>query len=121
MLKQKGEIKELHALWDSTIYEWDQDFKQPLSEEHWKELGDISALLRKEHTYESMKEALEVPRKDWPMESHKIVVDFVYNIEEYTLPSDDYVKKARKIVHQQLAKGGYRLAKILIGIFDPYE
>jgi hypothetical protein len=26
MLTQKGEINELHALWDSTIYEYDQDF-----------------------------------------------------------------------------------------------
>jgi hypothetical protein len=26
MLKQVGEVNELHALWDSTIYEFDQDF-----------------------------------------------------------------------------------------------
>ena len=35
MLKLKDNITELHALWDSTVYEWDIDFPRPLSEDSW--------------------------------------------------------------------------------------
>jgi hypothetical protein len=42
MLKEKDGINELHALWDSTIYEWDNDIVRPLNETGWEILGNIS-------------------------------------------------------------------------------
>jgi len=41
-LTEKDGVKNLHALWDSTIYEWDQDFQQPLSANDWEKIGSIS-------------------------------------------------------------------------------
>jgi len=39
------------------------------------------------------------------------VESFVYEkIEQNTVPSDEYITEARKIVHRRLALGGYRLA-----------
>lgn len=35
MLAEKDNITELHALWDSTVYEWDQDMIQPFSDDTW--------------------------------------------------------------------------------------
>ena len=49
MLEEKEGINELHALWDSTIYEFDDDFPQPLSEDSWDTLGEISSIVRSEH------------------------------------------------------------------------
>ena len=49
MLEEKEGINELHALWDSTIYEFDQDFQQPLSEDSWDQLGEISSTVRSEY------------------------------------------------------------------------
>jgi len=57
-----------------------------------------------------MVEALKQPEKEWASEGYKLATEFVYNIEQNTLPSDDYVREGQKIVHQQLTKGGYRLA-----------
>jgi hypothetical protein len=64
-----------------------------------------------------MKEELKKPEKTWADEGYKLATEIVYNIEQNTLPSDDYVQTARKIVHRQLAKGGYRLAQLLVDIF----
>ena len=49
MLEEKDNVTELHALWDSTVYEWDQDFQQPFSDETWDIIGKISSDLRTEH------------------------------------------------------------------------
>jgi hypothetical protein len=49
MLSEKEGINELHALWDSGIYEYDQDVSQPLNQTAWEYLGNISANLRNEH------------------------------------------------------------------------
>ena len=37
------------------------------------------------------------------------------------MPTDEYVTVAREVVHRQLAKGGYRLANLLIDIFAKEE
>ena len=39
-LTKKDGISELHALWDSVIYEYDDDLSQPLSETDWDYLGN---------------------------------------------------------------------------------
>lgn len=49
MLTPKDNITELHALWDSTVYEWDEDFQQPFSDETWAQIGAISNGLRITH------------------------------------------------------------------------
>ena len=49
MIDGKDNITELHALWDSTVYEWDQDIPRPLSEDGWEQLGNISKTVRDEH------------------------------------------------------------------------
>lgn len=117
MLEEKDGINELHALWDSTIYEYDQDFAQPLSEESWEALGDISKKLREEHPVSSLAQELQVPEKDWAAEGYELATQYVYSIAQNTLPDDDYVDISRAIVHKQLAKGGYRLAETIVDIF----
>lgn len=60
-LKEMHNVTNLHALWDSTIYEWDQDFKQPLGEADWVKIGQISEELAKENPADQMMSELKVP------------------------------------------------------------
>ena len=118
-LQEKDGINELHALWDSTLYEWDEDFGEPLTEEGWNKLGEISNTLRWEHSKYDLDMAayLKKPESQWAEEGYALATAFVYKIQENTLPSDDYLNGCRDIVHKQLALGGYRLAKLLTQIY----
>lgn len=118
-LTEKDGINELHALWDSTVYEWDIDLPRPLSNESWDSLTNISLVLRTENQVNStrMQADLAKPETEWASEGYELATTFVYNITQNTLPDDDYVKGGQKIVHYQLAKGGYRLAMLLMEVF----
>ena len=56
----------MHALWDSGIYEFDQDLPRPLSEESWDKsrdksldkLGEASKMVREENPASEMMEEL---------------------------------------------------------------
>ena len=39
-LTKTDDIDELHALWDSVLYEFDQDLSLPLSDSDWEWLGE---------------------------------------------------------------------------------
>lgn len=41
-LKSKGEVSNLHSLWDSLLYSQTKDLQLPLSEKAWTELGSIA-------------------------------------------------------------------------------
>ena len=100
MLTEKDEVNELHALWDSTIYEFDQDLQQPLNDSAWEELGHISNTLTFEYP-ETFFDDLDAPESEWASEGYKLAKDIVYtNIEPNTLPSDFYVTRARMFVHK---------------------
>ena len=94
-LIEKENVTELHALWDSTVYEWDDDFSQPLNDSMWNKMTNISSNLRSEHPVDEPKMATDLKKaeKDWAAEGYKLATEFVYKIEENTLPSDEYVKK----------------------------
>jgi len=81
MLTEKDDINELHALWDSGIYEFDQDLPRPLSEESWEKLGNISKMVREEHPASEMMEELKKDEKTWAAEGYKIATELVYKIE----------------------------------------
>ncbi len=51
--------------------------------------------------------------QDWSDQSYQLAKNFAYNIKPNTKPSPSYVKRGRKVVEQQLALGGYRLAQVL--------
>ena len=51
--------------------------------------------------------------QDWSDQSFQVAKNFAYNIKLNAKPSQSYVVQGRKIVEQQLALGGYRLAQVL--------
>jgi len=78
MLEEKEDINELHALWDSTIYEYDQDLQQPLNDSAWNFLGNISEKLRTEHTVDFFDD-LDAPESEWASEGYKLALSTVYD------------------------------------------
>ena len=78
MLTEKEGINELHALWDSGIYEYDQDVSQPFNQTAWDYLGNISSNLREEHPIQEFTDALKVPEKLWAQEGYQIATSFLY-------------------------------------------
>jgi len=119
LIGNKDNIGCLHALWDSCVYEFDQDYPTPLSYDNWVKLGDISASLQKEHPIDSadILEHLSVPEASWADEGHTLAVNYVYNTTQNQIPTDEYVKIGQGIVHHQLALGGYRLALLIADIY----
>jgi GH25 family lysozyme M1 (1,4-beta-N-acetylmuramidase) len=58
---------------------------------------------------------------DWATESHDIAENFAFkNAEEGKDVSEEYMKGARQIINKRIAIGGYRLADLLIKIYDDY-
>ena len=51
---------------------------------------------------------------EWAKEGVELAKNFVYkHIKEGELPSDHYISEGARIAQRQIAKGGYRLAKLL--------
>ncbi len=107
-------MKELHALWDSGVYKYQDDTALPLTDASWDKIGAWSKDIRSNYPESSFSE-LDNDVTTWSNEGFTLAKDFVYkNIQQNTLPSDEYVKGGQVIVDKQLAKGGYRLAKIFL-------
>lgn len=82
MLTEKDNITELHALWDSCVYEFDQDFSQPLNESTWEKMGTISKMLRGENPADdaTIAKMIKLPESEWASEGYKIATTFVYDL-----------------------------------------
>ena len=119
-LEKHGEIDELHALWDSGLEQYKTDYDLPLSDFHWNKLGDFSTSITTDYPMSTFDDVNTFNIKEyvkWSEESFELSKSFVYNVDEGSWPSDDYMTKGKVIVNQQLAKGGYRLANLLIFIW----
>lgn len=120
-LQRKDGISELHALWDSVVTEYANDWAEPLSSDSWTAVGEASTKIRNINP----RGRLFLTSKDpnhWADESFEISKAFVYkNIEEHTWPSASYIETGKKIAEQRLAYGGYRLADLLVELWGQEE
>ena len=120
-LRRKDGISELHALWDSVVTEYANDWAEPLSSDSWQAVGEASSSIREENP----RGRLFLNKKDpaeWSQESLEISESFVYkNIKEHTWPSASYISFGKKIAEQRLAYGGYRLADLLVDLWGDEE
>ena len=106
----KGKYANLHLLWDSGA--------GAFSENRYLENSFDSKLIAKELMQ-------KYPRKNfpkthsvvkWAKESHKLAIAIAYQIKEGSIPSEQYLEKAREVSKRQAALAGYRLAEILNSI-----
>ena len=114
------EINNMHSVWDSVIYSQGQDFPQPLEDDVWEYLGGQAIDLRTENPESAFAEGeLDTPYQLWSEEAVALSKEFVYtDAVEGEAISDEYLESRLPICRRQLAKGGYRLARMLTDIYD---
>ncbi len=109
-------ITELHALWDSVVTSFDRDVIPPFTKEDWVFMSESASSIMRENPLSSFtEEELRAPVEEWVKESYGLATKFVYRmgIEENGIPSEEYVREGTKIAWRQIAKGGFRLARLL--------
>lgn len=119
----KGQIKNLHMLWDSVLLKVLDNNVMPLDNEGKVYLENYSKALMKEHTRASLDGILKKNWQfdSWIMESWRICKEFVYpTILKDPNPTADYIKKGEQIARERLVLAGYRLSDLLVKFYKGY-
>jgi len=112
-LASQDGLKELHAVWDSIIFEYTGYATLPFSDADWNTNGDNAKALIAKYQIEDS-EAKNLDPKYWANESFEISENFVYkNIKENQKLPQSYDDTARGLAEKQVVKAGYRLANLL--------
>jgi hypothetical protein len=117
------EINNLHSLWDNILGLYD-DLMAPLGDADWDKLNTYSQELVKKFPRNSFDDDRinEKSIREWQKEGNKVAKENVYkNISLNDTVSDQYIKDNTIIVKQQLTLAGYRLADLLLEIFNDPE
>lgn len=90
-IKARGEVNELHAVWDSVVYEYEGYATLPFSADDWAAQGHNISLMVDKYPI-SGDEAKDLDPENWATESFDISRSFVYKtvVENKTL-SPDYI------------------------------
>ena len=113
-LPNKSGADELHAVWDSVIYEYTGYGNLPLSDADWATTSKSAQDLIDNYPL-TKEEATSLDPIAWAHESYLISKNIVYkNDKENQALSDDYIKAAKPIAEKRLVMGGTRLANMLM-------
>jgi len=111
-------VTNLHAVWDAVAYKFDDFLQQPLSDEDWTYLGTSAFNIRMNNPVESFTD-LDKESSEWAAESLQLAKSDVYPEAHENQPlTDDYITCAVATCERQIAKGGYRLARLLTQIME---
>jgi len=104
--------RNLHAFWDfgGGLF---QGERRPLSAESKSRIDNLAKSLMKSYPPKSFPAVNDLNPDDWAKESFAAAKSVVYNLEENTAPSAEYVKKAQDVSAHRIALAGYRLAHLL--------
>jgi hypothetical protein len=108
-----GAPKNLHFLWDAGAGLFPR-IERPLSERGKTRLMAIVDEIVKAHPRDSFKDQVAILDPwQWSLECLELAKTVVYNLEEGSEPSAEYLAEARKTSARQAALAGYRLADLL--------
>ena len=111
------EIKNLHALWDASVGQYGSIFA-PLSDEEWDQIGLFASYITSNFTRADLAKRVAITDQNvWAEESFNIAKNVVYNLKQGETVSEEYLSVGRKVVNEQLAVGGYRLADMFENLF----
>ena len=111
-------LKELHAVWDSVMFEFSGYPKLPFNDADWDQNGKDAKRIMASYPKSSIKDVDSLDDTLWANESYEITKNFVYTgIEENKPLPSSYKTKGRKIAENRIATGGYRLAHLMKTIF----
>lgn len=109
------ESADLHAVWDSVIYQYHKSPPLPFTPETWAENGAIARDLLSRYANYTFTTALDIDM--WASESHNVGKLAYTGVVQNEKLSDAYIKTNIPVLEQQIVKGGVRLAKLLEHIF----
>lgn len=100
-LPKEDGVSNLHAVWDSVIYEWVNYANMPFNEADWNQLGDDAARLVKDHPIQDSDKVDDLDPIHWALESLAISEADVYpTVEKRHAVSEEYKEKNRKIAEK---------------------
>lgn len=112
-LPNKEGAGNLHAVWDSVIYEYTGYAKLPFTEEAWNNLSQNATDLMAKYKI-SDADANQLDVKAWAHEAFNLSETVVYpTVHKNQALTDEYLQKARAVAERQIVLGGHRLAKLL--------
>ncbi|TNV81471.1 hypothetical protein FGO68_gene15787 [Halteria grandinella] len=111
--EMEEQIDELHALWDSVVTTFSHDIIPPFSPQDWLYIGQASSNITSLYPLSSFPD-IDTPHTEWAKEGYELARDYVYaGIQEGGIPTQEYLEQGKQVAWRQLAKGGYRLARLL--------
>lgn len=105
-------IKELHAVWDSVLYEFEGYATLPFSDGDWAKHKETATRLVNQYDIEDA-DAKNLDPKVWAQESFDISKNQVYTAKEGEALSDAYRKEARSTAEKRIVLAGHRLANLI--------
>lgn len=103
----------LHAVWDSVVYEQTANIRLPLDDAGWRKLTAVSTALSKKHGVNAA-QANDLDPANWALDSYKLSKATVYPKVSRNKRLDNlYTKKAQLAAEQQVVLAGHRLANLL--------
>jgi S1/P1 Nuclease len=106
----------LHQYWDSGLGIFPGK-SRPLSYADKRSIEYLANQICSDFPHADIKDRINDKINSWVEESHKIATEFVYEIEENSVPKWTYIKEGREICRERTALAGYRLAYLLNDIF----
>ena len=118
-IKWDDNIVELHAFWDAGVGYLEWDVPRPLDAKGWGQIATYADWATSNYTRADLEDLLQVTdRTYWAEFNFLTAVNYCYNgIQQYQVPTQDYVERAWPIVMRQIALAGYRLADALKSIY----
>jgi hypothetical protein len=109
------QVTNLHALWDACVGQYGSIYA-PTTETQYEYLSQVAANLTAEYPRSKVSARVSIlDERVWAEESNQIAQDYVYNgITPNSTPSEEYLKRGRAIIDEQLAVAGYRLADVML-------
>lgn len=116
-LPSKDNASNLHAVWDSMIYNQTSNTGLPLSSSNWDKYGKLSAEFRSKYVLESSKYHDNDPY-EWAEENEALASKVYGGVVAGSSLSAEYIAQALTIAESHVSYGGRRLAntiKLLFG------
>ena len=110
-------VGNLHALWDSVIYEYTGYPDLPLSDSDWDSYTKTASDLASSYPIKS-DDVKSSEFEEWAQESLTVAQTIVYPDFVFNEPvSDEYENNAKPVIEERLMFGGARLAALIQDIY----
>ena len=114
---QGEKAPDLHAFWDQGLGIFNHSHMNYRLYDQW--VSHLANFFSKKYPPAAFKDQLrDLNPEDWTRESYRLAIDVAYQTPFNQKPSPEYIKQSKKIVGQQCALAGYRLAALLNKIFS---